>query len=330
MRARLRVNDASIDPDPPGDPPPGGLAERVAMLVVSLVACSGAGCGSCRERPRVDDAHTASLDGVAPQDGIVDSEPVVHDGGELHDADANAGSADHPITDGGTAAAMCPAWPQPPATGRGWLYVRTLTSGGVVLTPDANHVDIYVRRTGDPLPGERADPNDPCAVASYEQSTQKVLILAAAIGFSSQERVFVPQQCRQTSPCSIDLPQRLASKYYQVRANSMSLRVASDVPQAERAQFAADVASDALARSKALGKPIADELDRAAKATDVPAVDLAIRYSENKLGKRCDARCLDEPKLDLAIRTYLKNVRRPRANPFELRTPPERWRKRTR
>jgi hypothetical protein len=301
---------------------------RLRGLAVLGAAMAWSGCGDDR-RPRAHDADTAAHDSQ-PHDAPVDSELPVHDGGAPQDADAGAGSH-RPVIDGGTeAAAVCPPWRRAPAAGHAWLHARAVSTGGVVLTPDVNHVDIYVRRASEPLPGERADPNDPCAVASYNQSTARVQILAAAVGFSSQERTFSPQQCLETSPCLLELPQSLNTKYYRVQANRMSLVAAGDVPPSERTTFAAAVANDALARSKRLRKPLSQELEQAAKVTKVPAVDLAIQYAEAKLGKKCDARCLDDRKVDVNIRTYLKTVRRPRTDPFELRTPPDKWPTRTR
>jgi hypothetical protein len=310
MRVPLCANDVSMAR-------PGSHA-RAALLGASLVVhvvCGAMGCGD-DPPPRAHDAgatHDAS-----PLDAPVDGE--LHDGGPPLDADAGAGSY---IIDGGVATG-CPPWQRAPADRHGWLHVRAVSKTGAVLTPDA--VDIFVRRVNEPLPGERAEPNDPCAVASYEQSATKVLVLAAAIGFSSQQREFSPGRCVEASPCSVELPQSLNGKYYQTQDSRMSLRAADDLPQSERTSFASEVAKDALARSKALRRPLAQELDEAARATKVPAVDLAIRYAETRLARKCDARCLDDRRLDASVRKYLKAVPRPRADPFELRTPPEKWR----
>src|SRR6185436_10445666 len=139
-----------------------------------------------------DDAPPAR-DGGAAQDGSgVDvSDAGANDG--LIDDGNDGGIADAaPVDAPGTSA--CPSWPRSAPAGRAWLYVEAL-SNGVPLTSDSNRVDVYVRRTGDPRPGERADANDPCAVASYDPAAPRVRILAAAVGFSSQERDFSPQQC---------------------------------------------------------------------------------------------------------------------------------------
>lgn len=309
MRLPLCANDVSTGP----------RALARAVLGASLAVCAGAGCGD-DPPPRAHDASTVTND-APPQDGPVDAE-LAHDGGAPQDADAGAGSH---VVDGGVAA-VCPPWQLVPADRRGWLHVRAVSRTGAVLTPEANHVDIYVRHLNDPLPGERAEPNDPCAVASYEQSASKVLVLAAAIGFSSQQREFSPRQCVETSPCSVTLPESLSGKYYQRQANRVSLRAVEDLAQRDRTSFAAEVGKDALARSKALRKPLSEELDEAARVTRVPAVDLAIRYAEIKLARKCDTRCLDDRRLDENIRTYLKGVPRRKPDPFELRTPSDGWR----
>jgi hypothetical protein len=305
------------------------FARRAAMLgTVLLIDCLWAGCNGCRPKhDAADDARAVAHDGDDRQDGGpgLDADAAVSDGGDRRDGGADSGSGHHDAGSDATSA-ICPPWRPAAAAGHGWLYARALSSTGVPLTAGANHVDIYVRRAGDSLPGERADADDPCAVASYEQTAAKVRVLAAAIGFSSQEREFSPQACLETTPCSIELPQSLDAGYYRTTSNRVILRVASDVPQGDQVTFAAAVAKDALARSKALQHPLADELDSAGKATNVPALDLAIHYTEAKLRKKCDASCLDEPSLDPAVRNYLKGMRRPaHTNPFALRTAPNRW-----
>jgi hypothetical protein len=227
------------------------------------------------------------------------------------------------------AAPSCPRWATTAATGRAWLYTRVVSTTGVALTAAANHVDIYVRRPGDPLPGERAQPDDPCAVASYDLGSPTVRVLVAAIGFSSQDREFSPQICVEASPCAIELPNSLDARYYVATAGAVSLQPASAVPEADRAEFAAAAGEDAVERAKALHRPLADELARTGKATDVPAIDLAVRFTERKLRKRCDASCLDEPALDPAVRSYLKQIRRAgEPDPFVQRTSPGLWRRR--
>lgn len=314
------------------------LARRVAMLAALLIAACGAGCDRCRPNPQpARDGRAAALDGAdLDSASALDAVPVTDDAADGPDSGA-AGDAGPVVRDAGpvvrdartdAAAAVCPPWRLQPAAGHGWLHARVLSSSGVPLTSSMNHVDIFVRRAMDPLPGERADPNEPCAVASYDQTASKVRVLAAAVGFSSQEREFSPQRCTEATPCSVELPQSLEARYYRTTAGLVSVRVASDVLQAERPSFAAAVARDALARSKALRRPLGDELERAGKATGVPALDLAIHYTESRLRKRCTAICLGEPALDRDVRIYLKNVRRPaQQDPFELRTAPERWRR---
>jgi hypothetical protein len=314
MRTSSRANE------PAGAARP--IAARRAAIVAAALLIDGyaTGCSGCRRQ------HDAGFD----------ARPVAHDGADLDSGPG--GDAGLPSHDGGegpdagssgdAAVAMCPPWRPPVAAGHGWLYLRALSTSGAVLTPGGNHVDVYVRRVDEPLPGERADADDPCAVASYDQTAPKVRVLVAAIGFSSQEREISPQACLETSPCSLELPQSLEPRYYRATAATVSLRVASDVPQADQVNFAAAVAGDALARSKALGRPLAAELDRAATTTNVPAVDLAIHYTESRLRKKCDASCLEEPSVDPAVRGYLKGVRRPaHSSPFELRTPPARWKR---
>ena len=316
------------------------IATWLALLVGALlIGCDGAGCcGRPSKRDAGGEPPPMVVDGVAGADGPAADGAVGDAASSADDAGGGAGDAGNAapsdaaiaIGDAGAAASLCPQWRSPAATGRGWLYARAV-SNGVALTPAGNHVDIYVRPTGAPLPGERADADDPCAVASYDQTAARVRVLAAAIGFSSQEREFSPLGCREASPCSVDLPRSLEAKFYVASAKGVSVRAANDVPEADRVSFAASVAGDALARSKALKRPLADELDRAEKATDVPALDLAIHYTEFKLRKKCDASCLDAPALDPAVRTYLKNARRPaQPNPFERRVSPDRWQVRER
>lgn len=302
-----------------------GRAARLAAALVALAACA-VGCrGGCGEPGPGGkrDATAVGSDAIGSLDGALagDAAPVLDDAGSP-DGGGPRLDAGAPL-DAGSAAAGCPTWRTPPAAGHGWLYARAVTSTGVVLTSD---VDIYVRRTTDRSPGERAAANQPCAVASYEQTAPTVIVLAAAIGFSTQERPFSPQSCVATSPCSIELPKRLAPQYYIATNDTVQLRAADDVAASDKPAFAAAAADDALARSKALGRPLAVELDRTGKATNVPALDLAIQFSEVVLRKRCDASCLDEPTLDPAVRAYLKSARpHGRPNPFELRTSPDRW-----
>jgi hypothetical protein len=285
------------------------------LLIVGHIA--GCRCGG--------DAPPAR-DGGAPRDGSA------ADAGPDADRAGDAGAIDGAI-DGATDAradapgtSACPSWRRIAPTGRVWLYVEAV-SNGVPLTSGTNRVDVYVRRADDRPPGERADANDPCAVASYDPAAPRVRVLAAAVGFSSQEREFSPQQCLPAAPCVIELPPSLDTRYYRIAADRIDLGVASDASHTERVDFAAAVAGDALARSKALHHKLSDELTSAEKATNVPALDLAIRYTETKLRKACDARCMDEPALDPEIRSYLKASRRPgHGNPFELRTAPDRWR----
>jgi hypothetical protein len=274
-----------------------------ALLVGALLAaCDGAGCrGRSSKRDAGSEPPPMIVDGAAGADGPAgdgaagDAAPSADDAGSgAGDAGSNAPSDAAVILDAGTAASLCPPWRAPVAAGRRWLYLRAV-SNGVALTPAGNHVDIYVRPTGAPLPGERADADDPCAVASYDQTAPRVRVLAAAIGFSSQEREFSPLSCTDGQPCSVELPRSLEAKFYVASAKGVSVRAANDVPEADRVSFAASVAGDALARSKALKRPLADELDRAEKATNVPALDLAIHYTESKLRKKCDASCLDAP-----------------------------------
>jgi hypothetical protein len=199
-------------------------------------------------------------------------------------------------------------------------------SNGVPLTVGANHVDIYVRAPGAPLPGDRADADDPCAVAAYDQTATRVRVLAAAIGFSSQDREFAPQRCTDSAPCAVELPRSLDAKFYIASANGLAVRAAAEVPEVDRVPFAASLGKDALARSRLLQRPLADELDRAEQATAVPALDQAIHYTESTLRRKCDASCLDAPALDPAVRGYLKTAGRPgHGNPFELRGNPDRW-----
>jgi hypothetical protein len=290
-------------------------ARRVA-IAGSLLLCLGhAGC-RCGgdDGPAVRDAGGRGDGGPGVDAGVADAA-----GG-----DGSAGPDAAPA-DAGGASATCPAWRRSPPTGRAWLYVEAV-SNGVPLTSEANRVDVYVRRAGDRPPGERADANDPCAVASYDPAAIHVSVLVAAVGFSSQEREFRPQDCLEAAPCSVELPPSLDTRYYRIASNRIDLGVASDAPEAARVEFAAAVANDALVRSKALHRKLADELNNAEKATHVPALDLAIHYTESKLHKTCDARCIDAPALDPEIRSYLNAARDPRhRDPFERRTAPDRW-----
>jgi hypothetical protein len=304
-------------------------------MLVRSVATLGAAllidCSSSRDRGpgQVDMDARAPGQGAVPRDS--GAAPVTGlPGAEGGDAGAVARDAGAARGTGGEAAsAVCPPWRWSAVAGHGWLYARAVTGTGAPLTSTVNLVDIYVRRASDPRPGERADPNDPCAVGSYDQAASKVRILVAAIGFSSQEREFSPQRCLETRPCEVELPLSLDARFYRSTRGGVRLRVASEVPETVRVQYAAAVAQDALARSKALNRPLADELDRAGKATEVRPLDLAIHYTETKLRKRCDARCLDERALDPAVRTYLKGVARRagRPDPFRFRLPPDRWRR---
>jgi hypothetical protein len=96
------------------------------------------------------------------------------------------------------------------------------------------------------------------------------------------------------------------------------------VPAEDRAKFAAAMADDALARSKALKRPLSAELDKTSTVAKVPARDLAIHYAETKLNRHCDVSCLNDTSLDKDMRAYLKNLN-PGHSPFELRTPPDHW-----
>lgn len=297
-------------------------SDRAAGVLLAAAGLFGlsSGCdGGCRDRPVKRDAAAvadAVGDAVAGDAALGGGADVALDG---------AGDAGGQSVDGGVAASLCPPWPLAPATGHAWLFARAV-SRGVPLSPGGNHVDIYVRAAGAPLPGDRADADDPCAVAAYDRSTTRIRVLAAAIGFSSQDREFSPQRCTDRDPCSVELPPSLDAKYYVASARGLALRVAGDVPQADRVRFAAALGGDSLARAKALHRPFADELARAEQATSVPALEQAIHYTESTLRKRCDASCLDAPALDPAVRSYLKSARRPsHANPFDLRVAPERW-----
>jgi hypothetical protein len=96
------------------------------------------------------------------------------------------------------------------------------------------------------------------------------------------------------------------------------------VPADNRTQFAAAMAEDALARSRALRRPLSVELDKTGNTTRIPARELAIHYAEAKLNRHCDVSCLHDASLDADMKSYLKNLN-PGHSPFELRTPPDRW-----
>lgn len=305
-------------------------------LVVIGVVLGGAvpACDGCRGGPARRDAAGARLDGAAAADAagdalLADASGAMSDAaGAVIDAGAprdGSGAASDAGAGDAAAAALCPPWQPRAAAGHAWLFARA-TSDGVPLTVGANHIDVYVRASGAPLPGDRADADDPCAVAAYDRSATRIRVLAAAIGFSSQDREFAPQRCTASAPCEIELPRSLDVKYYVASARGVAVRSASEVAPADRVAFAAALGKDALARARTLQRPLADELDRGERATRVPALDQAIHYTESTLRRRCDASCLDAPALDPAVRGYLRNARRPgQVNPFDLRVAPERW-----
>lgn len=306
-----------------------GRARWAAACAAGVLAAAVlAGCGDCRDRSAKRDAAVVTGDapaatGDAPA-ATGDATPI-DAAVAIPDAAAAVADAGGGGVDAGGAAVQCPPWRGAPAAGHAWLFARA-ASAGVSLTMGANQVDIYVRPSGAPLPGDRADADDPCAVAAYDQTATRVRVLAAAIGFSSQDREFAPQRCTAAEPCAIELPRSLDARYYVASARGVAVRAAAEVPPADRVHFAAALGGDSLARAKALNRPLADELDRAERATSVPALDQVIHYTESTLRKRCDARCLDAPALDPAVRDYLRRARRPsHTNPFELRVAPDHW-----
>jgi hypothetical protein len=214
--------------------------------------------------------------------------------------------------------AACPEPSGPLGPGQAWLYVRA-ESNGTALGADSNHAELYTRRSSsEALPGLQGEADDPCLVARYTQTDEMVLVWVTADHFISQSRQVSPVACEKAHPCIVELPRSLNDAYYVTSPTGIRIKTETEVTT-DHAAFEAAVAGDALIRSKELHRSFGDELARVAKATNVPARNLAIRYSEHKLNKKCDAHCLDDTKLDPAVRDYLgKGIRPGKPDPFDL------------
>lgn len=218
--------------------------------------------------------------------------------------DADSGGA--PI-DATPTAVTCPAWSEEPAEGYAWAYAIARASGGESL--DINELDVFVRKPGDALPGVAAKADAPCFVSRYETSTEEVTILAAAVGFSTQERTFSPGSCAMGAPCSIALPPAPEMKlaYYKSAPGMLRVLHADEIPPAEREAFVTALAADAKARSRALRSPLAKEVNRSLKVTRVPAEELSRRFTKADLRAGCGRQCRDE--LEPGFHDFLRRGR---------------------
>ncbi len=245
----------------------------------------------------------------------IDAGGTTADAGPSDAADAGPGPAN-----------ACPDWTAPLGPGQSWAFVRVSSDSGL-LTHAASHLAVHVAY--DEPPGDReqkAQDDDPCAVSNHLSTATQMTIRAEAPGFSSREQTVAPATCTRTRPCALELPRSLPSEYYMRLAGADRLVAASELPAgASAAEFAAHVADDAVARARFFRRPLAADLEANRLATGVPVNDQVTSFAEKRLGRRCDAACGDDPRLDPAIREVLRDLRR-RGDPFLHRTPPASWR----
>jgi hypothetical protein len=270
----------------------------IEVAVCDLASTEAAQLRAAANLVIVEGNNSTSLDCVGDDGGPV---VVVRDAEPSRDASS----------------AACPDPPGPLGPGQGWLYVRA-ESNGTALGTASNHAELYTRRSNSEAPpGLQGDADDPCLVARYAQTDEMVLVWVTADHFISQSRQVSPVACEKSHPCIVELPRSLDDAYYVTSSTGIRIKTENEVTT-DHAAFEAAVTADALARSKELHHSFGDELARVAKATNVPARNLAIRYSERKLKKKCDAGCLDDTQLDPAVRDYLGKGTRPGSrNPFE-------------
>lgn len=221
----------------------------------------------------------------------------------------------------------CPPWRATRPDGHEWLYVQAHSTAGTLLN-NANDVAFFVRVESEQPPGHPAQPDDPCGVAAFDTHTPEVIVLATAYGFTSYNRRVAPRDCTVSTPCDVPLPPNLKDEYY-AKASDGTVRVktADEVGKENADDYAAAIGADALARTKALRGTLDIELKKSEQASNVPAMDLAIKVTEARLKKKkCNIQCLSDPDLDPELLDYFERVRKPGRDPFDLRTSPDRWR----
>ncbi len=286
--------------------------------------------------PRLEPAqlHTAAeltvIEGASPyelrcEDRTGDREPIAIDAGT-----ADAGAADA----GAEPAGACPPWPQEPGADQAWVFVRAISDAGPLTHADS-FVAVHVKCEPPPDASEqRGRPLDPCAVSSCLRTATAMTIRGEAPGFGSREDSVVPGECTRTDPCDLLLPRALPARYYRRGGGGDRLLKVSELPAgSDAAEFAALVADDALARSRFFRRPLKTELAATERATGVSVKEQVTRFTEKKLARPCDERCIDDPRLDPAIREVLRDFRRrgtvfrrdavrPRRPPILERQPP--------
>jgi hypothetical protein len=252
--------------------------------------------------------------------------PGVRDAGP-GDPTADGGPNDGVDGGPGPTSPLCPAWTRPLGPGQSWVFVRVVSDSGLLTHAESNlavHVTCLEPEGG---PEQKARADDPCAVSNYLSTTTRMRIRAEAPGFSSRQDDVAPAECTQREPCTIELPRSLPREYYAVAsAGADRMLSASELPAgASATEFAAHVARDAVARARFFNRPLRDELSASQKATGVPVNDQVTNLVEKELGRRCDAACGDDPRLDRAVRGVIRELRRD-GDPFLRRSPPAMWR----